>query len=206
MLVIKPRLKGVVYAIIGEPRSLADAKALAAENPYQFEWWALSLVGARPGEPKKGADRGVGGRLYFHDDQTGQTKQIVLQVKSGHVTPAQIQSLHGAMEQERAQIGVFITLNPASAAMRKAATAGFYQSPWGRHPRLQILTIERLLEGDKIDYPPSRQVNVTFKEPVKVPGRAAEQIEIPQAPRRQLAKAPGRSHRAPAKRRRRRAS
>jgi len=30
--------------------------AACAAGPYQFQWWALSLVGARPLEKKKGAD------------------------------------------------------------------------------------------------------------------------------------------------------
>jgi hypothetical protein len=44
------------YKVIGEPTSIHDAEQLAAEDPYQFQWWALGLVGARPTEQKKGAD------------------------------------------------------------------------------------------------------------------------------------------------------
>jgi len=36
------------YGVIGEPVDLKGAEALAKEDPYQFQWWALSLVGARP--------------------------------------------------------------------------------------------------------------------------------------------------------------
>jgi hypothetical protein len=53
--------------------------------------------------------------------------------------------------------------------MRKeAASAGFYKSPWGnKHLRLQLLTIEDLLNGRGIDYPPHEQVNVTIKKAPK---------------------------------------
>ena len=61
--------------VIGEPVSIPDAEALAAQDPRQFQWWALGLVGARPVEHKKGADRGIDGRLYFHDEAKGKTKQ-----------------------------------------------------------------------------------------------------------------------------------
>ena len=71
------------YEIIGEPVSLPDAEVLAASDPYQFQWWALGLVGARPIEQKKGADKGIDGRIYFHDSD-GATKQIVLSVKAGN--------------------------------------------------------------------------------------------------------------------------
>ena len=46
----------------------------------------------------------------------------------------------------------------------EAASGGFYESPWGRHPRIQILTIEELLAGKGIDAPPLGQANVTFKK------------------------------------------
>ena len=34
------------YSVIGEPVSDPDASELAKEDPYQFQWWALGLVGA----------------------------------------------------------------------------------------------------------------------------------------------------------------
>jgi len=37
---------GVDYEVIGEPVSLPDAQALAESDPFQFQWWALGLVGA----------------------------------------------------------------------------------------------------------------------------------------------------------------
>jgi hypothetical protein len=43
----------------------------------------------------------------------------------------------------------------------EAATAGFYASPWGRHPRIQILTVEDILRGKGIGYLAPRSSNVT---------------------------------------------
>jgi len=63
------------FQVIGEPTTLEEAASLAAQDKYQFQWWALGLVGARPAEGKKGADRGIDGRLYFHDDASGKTKR-----------------------------------------------------------------------------------------------------------------------------------
>ena len=74
--------KQAIYKVIGEPVSLPDAEVLAQEDAYQFQWWALGLVGARPVEQKKGADQGIDGRLYFHDEHhdIGKTKQILFSV------------------------------------------------------------------------------------------------------------------------------
>ena len=152
------------YEVIGEPTTLEGAQELAEMDKFQFEWWALGLVGARPADPKKGADRGIDGRLYFHDDQSGKTKQVIISVKGGHTGVAHIRDLVGVLDREKAQIGVEITLNEPTQPMRsEAASAGFYDSPWGKHPRVQILTIEELLEGAQIDMPPIRQVNQTYR-------------------------------------------
>ncbi len=173
----------VEYDVVGEPVSLPDAKALANQDPYQFQYWALGLVGARPAEPKKGADRGIDGRLYFHDEaKRGQTKQIILQVKSGHTTVAHVRDLRGVLDREKAQMGVLITLEEATQSMRiEAASAGFYESPgWGKkYPRLQVLSVAELLGGKRIDYPPSREVNVTFNKAPRANCGGSEQTELP---------------------------
>ncbi len=180
---IKNRLKDMFgkttnYEVIGEPTSLPDARALAEQDPWQFQWWALGLVGARPVEQKKGADRGIDGRLYFHDEADtakAKTKQIIISVKAGHVTASQIRDLRGVVEREKAQIGVLLTMEEPTSAMRKeAAASGFYKSPWGsQHPTLQILTIEDLLNGRAIDFPHTGDVR-TFKKAPKAKGKEVE--------------------------------
>lgn len=161
----------VKYRVIGEPVSLPDAGTLAQQNRYQFQWWALGLVGARPVEQKKGADKGIDGRLYFHDEADTaktKTKQIVISVKSGKVGVKDVRDLRGVLEREEAQIAVLISMEkPTKEMCAEAAGAGFYQSPWGKHPVIQILTIEELLKGKKIDYPDVPGVNVTFKKAPK---------------------------------------
>jgi len=154
------------YEIIGEPVSVTDAAELAKQDPFQFQSWALGLVGARvTTQTKKGADRGIDGRLYFHDDKSGRTKQIILSVKAGeHVNVAHVRDLRGVLDREKAEIGVLISMEPPSKPMLKeAAEAGSYKSPHieERFPRIQILTIEQLLGGHQIAYP--RLLDVTYK-------------------------------------------
>ena len=184
---IKSRLRDAfgdqtAYHVIGEPVSMPDAEALAASEPYQFQWWALGLVGARLVEQKKGSDRGIDGRLYFHDEaQGGKTKQVIFSVKAGHTGVAHMHELRGVIEREQAEIGVLITMQePTQPARREAAGAGFYHSPSYNtdHPRLQILTIAELLAGKGIDMPPIGQVNVTFKKGPKAQIKKAQQPEL----------------------------
>ena len=150
------------YEVLGQPRDVASAQALATDSEnsgrYQFEWWALGLVDARPAQDrKKGADSGIDGYINFFDDNSGKAKRIVAQVKSGHVTRNQIATLKGDMEREKAEIGLFITLREPTGPMRaEAASAGFYTPehfPDAQYPRVQILTVEELLNGNRADYP-----------------------------------------------------
>jgi site-specific DNA-methyltransferase (adenine-specific) len=162
---------GINYAVVGEPEDVGSAGQLAHDDRYQFQWWALSLVKARPlgGQEgskagKKGSDRGVDGVITFIDESSGKAKQILVQVKSGHVKSGDIRDLKGTLEREKAAIGLFITLEPSSRDMdEEAAAAGFYHSPgWNRdYPKLQILTVQQLLSGGEVKMPPSA---MTFKQ------------------------------------------
>jgi site-specific DNA-methyltransferase (adenine-specific) len=158
----------VEFEVIGEPVSLPDAVKLAEEDRFQFQWWALGLVGARPTEQKKGADKGIDGRLYFHDYPKGPTKQVILSVKSGKVSVKDVRELRGTVIREKAMIGVLITLQKPTKPMRtEAASFGFYESPWNtKHPRLQILTVDQLLKGAKIDLPGRDETNITYKRAI----------------------------------------
>jgi len=163
------------YEIVGQPKDLESAKALALESEhsgrYQFEWWALGLVDARPAQDKKkGSDKGVDGFINFFDDTSGKAKTIIVQVKSGHVNVAHIHALKGVLEREKAPIGVYITLEePTKPMIEEAAAAGFYEPehwPGKYYPRVQILTIQQLLDGKTVDYPRYAPV-ATFKKAPK---------------------------------------
>jgi site-specific DNA-methyltransferase (adenine-specific) len=150
---------------------------LAQDDRYQFQWWALSLVRAQPvgatgGSPqgKKGSDKGIDGVIRFLDDSTGKPKRAIVQVKSGKVKAGDVRDLRGVVEREQAAMGVFITLEPASKDMlAEAAGAGFYHSPgWNRtYPRLQVLTIADLFNGQEVKMP---MTATTFKQAGKEQG------------------------------------
>ena len=164
-------VSGADYAVIGEPTTVDAARAMAQdsanEGRYQFEWWALSLVRAKPvggksgsRRGKKGADKGIDGVINFFepdDKGRGKARKAVVQVKSGAVKSGDIRDLKGTIEREKAAIGIFITLEKPTAAMGKEAlAAGYYESDFWRkgYRRLQILTIGDLLGGAMVDMPP----------------------------------------------------
>ncbi len=176
------------YQVIGEPEDLSGAQQLARDDRYQFQWWALSLIEARPlggsegsKTGKKGADRGVDGAIAFLDDRKGGVKRALVQVKSGHVNSSHIRDLKGTLERENAQIGVYITLEaPTRDMLSEAASAGFYHSEiWDRdYPRIQILSIEELLAGAEVKLPPTPKGAEAFKQAGKVDPEGPKQGEL----------------------------
>jgi DNA methylase len=65
---------GIPFEVHGTPKDLASARDLASRDKYQFQWWAVSLVGAVPyGGKKKGADTGIDGIVWFKPD--GRTRR-----------------------------------------------------------------------------------------------------------------------------------
>ncbi len=159
---------GKDYDVKGEPADTESARALARKDPYEFQAWALSLVPAKmiaatDGKgPKKGADGGIDGEVTFIDDASGKGKRIIVQVKSGKVGRNLIGELRGTIEREKAAMGVFVCLErPTQPMLDEAAGAGFYASPhWGqKYPRIQIITIDELMNGAQVKMPPS---SITF--------------------------------------------
>lgn len=183
---MKQRLKDTFgdaaqYEVIGEPVSVPDAEALAKSDPYQFQWWALGLVGARPVDEKKGADKGIDGKIVFQGDRPGSFESVILSVKAGATNVAHVRDLRGVLDREKAAIGVLITMQePTKPMLTEAATAGIFESEtWGKkHPRMQILTVADLLNGKAIDMPPLRQVHATFKKARKHTAVKGEQLTL----------------------------
>lgn len=145
--------------VLGQPTEVEGARAFAKspEGRYQFQWWALNLIDATPvgGVRKKGADRGIDGTITF-TNETGKLESVLVSVKSGHVNSAQVRDLKGTVDRETAAIGLFITLDEPTKAMKlEATTSGLYHSElWNRdYPKLQILTIAELLSGAKPELP-----------------------------------------------------
>ena len=147
---------------------MAGAIQLASENKFQFQAWALGLVGARvANSDKRGADRGIDGRKVFFDDDSGKAKEIIFSVKGGQsVQDSELRDLAGTVSAENADIGVFISLaEPTRPMQKRAAEAGFYTSSDGsKYPRLQLLTIKGLLEATQHLQRPLHVRDATFKK------------------------------------------
>jgi site-specific DNA-methyltransferase (adenine-specific) len=180
---VQERSETTVVRVIGEPVTPEDAAKLAAEDKFQFQWWALGLLGARPEEQKKGADKGIDGKILFRDDpEAAKPEQIIIQVKGGKAGARDVRDLRGVIDREQAAIGVLIMLHEPSAPMEtEAASAGFYvhKTNQQRYPRLQLRTVADLMAGKGIQRPSTvAATDETFKEAPKAKPKGHKQKEL----------------------------
>ncbi|HCW32023.1 TPA: site-specific DNA-methyltransferase [Candidatus Peregrinibacteria bacterium] len=161
---LKEQYPKIEINIDGLPETVQSAKMLFRKDPFEFEYWALNLVNARPANSKsqgnmKGADKGIDGIYRFTDpsDEENPYKKIIVQIKGGrHVQRNQIATLKGDVDREKAEGGLFVTLEPPTKPMiHEAIEAGKFKVRFNdqEFPKIQIITVEDLLHGEKPDLP-----------------------------------------------------
>jgi DNA modification methylase len=139
------------YEISGVPLSVEGAKDLFERDKRQFQHWAVETAGGFCNNKQSG-DLGIDGRIYF-ETQAG-LKSMVLSVKGGHLNPAHVRELRGVLEREDTEMAGFICLEkPTRGMTQEAAKAGMYKYQGQDYPRLQIRTIEELLDENAFDTP-----------------------------------------------------
>ena len=144
------------YRVHGIPHDLDGARALFAANPFDFERWAVSLVDGQPNQKQVG-DKGIDGTIRFPTDNKGGMGRALVSVKGGAtVNPGMVRDLVGTVEQQKADMGVFICLSESTKGMREVENAsGSYAWPVdGRtFPKVQLLTVAELLAGKRPNMP-----------------------------------------------------
>ncbi len=148
----------------GVPKDINSAIALANRKDdktrKEFEKWAVLTYSKNQARinDKKGADGGIDGVTYFLISNTENGKAI-FQVKSGGANRSTIATLNSDRQREKAEFGILITMDKPTASMLKEVVAvGKYKHPLlnREDDRIQIITIENILEGNRIDLPMAR--------------------------------------------------
>ncbi len=171
--------KHIKIEVDGLPKDLTGAKSLFKKDPFEFEYWALDLVNAMPSQSKTkenmhGADEGIDGIIiFFAGSKNGKSEhgRILVQVKGGGVQRNDIATLKGDIEREKADGGLFITLEkPTRPMIQEAVSVGNFSVGYSKaeFPKIQILTIEELLNGRLPNLPPSSGVYYKEAKPIEI--------------------------------------
>jgi site-specific DNA-methyltransferase (adenine-specific) len=171
--------KHIKIEVDGLPKDLTGAKSLFKKDPFEFEYWVLDLVNAVPSQSKtkekmRGADKGIDGIIVFFKGSKNSKSEhgkILVQVKGGGVQRSDIATLKGDIEREKADGGLFVTLEkPTRPMMKEAVSVGNFSVGYSKaeFPKIQILTVEELLKGKRPILPPSSSVYYKEAKPVEI--------------------------------------
>lgn len=139
------------YRVVGIPHDLAGAEALFKANAFDFERWAVTVIGGRANEKQVG-DRGIDGVVRFPLDKRN-VGRILVSVKGGStLNPAMVRDLRGTVERERAEMGILVTLGTPTRGMTDEANRSgsyHYDLTGATFPRIQIVTVPEILAGKR---------------------------------------------------------
>jgi hypothetical protein len=148
----------------GIPRDMESVKALVHKKDdrvrKEFEKWAVLTFSDNHAviNEKKGADKGIDGVAYTvagRDDKGSITSlPVIFSVKSGHVGRKEMAELRGTIEREKAAAGILITLEkPTKPMIQEAKQAGQFKGDFATFDRLQIVTVEEILNHKRMNLP-----------------------------------------------------
>lgn len=177
-----------VWTEHGEPADVDQAAHLAGTNAYDFQWWAVRLLGGHPprGEKKKGGDGGVDGELTLTDRSAARRRGIV-SVKGGrNLTPDFVKALAETARQEKADFGVLVTMYPPTQGMRDVARdcgpVSWATAESGRLAhRIRIITVPEIMAG-QVQWPGTIERPRSQSSPPPPETREGETLRLPFAP------------------------
>ena len=143
----------------GTPDSVAEARKLARQDPFEFEKWVCGYIGAEgmfrePGE--RGADGGVDGVLKFFPVREGKKvkpEYAIVQVKGGKVSPDSVKALHETVRRYEATAGVMVCFRDQLGTVENQRVKATFSDAWGSYPVIQGFSVESLLSDGQLDLP-----------------------------------------------------
>ena len=151
-------MEGQDFTIDGIPSTLEGAVDLWTKDKYHFQQWAVEQADGFV-TTKRTADGGVDGRIYFAVPETKELQSMTVEVKGGvNVTIESLRALKGVLDYDNALMAGLIIREPLGAVKarnfnRFMADAGTIELWGNEYPKMQILTIEELLEGKRFATP-----------------------------------------------------
>ncbi|MCL1831916.1 MAG: restriction endonuclease [Oscillospiraceae bacterium] len=157
----------------GIPQDMDAAIELANKKDdrlrKEFEKWTILTYSENKAmiNDKKGKDYGIDGAIRVQE-RDGQFADALFSVKSGAVSSSVIRDFRGVIERDEAAFGVFITLKePTKDMKQEAALAGTYSNGlMGEFPRIKIVTVQDILNGETLNIPVAADVTKKAKESV----------------------------------------
>ncbi|MYI40951.1 MAG: hypothetical protein F4063_03135, partial [Chloroflexi bacterium] len=149
---------GHEYVIDGVPRSIEGAIELWRQDAYQFQKWCVELVDGYV-TVNKTADGGIDGRIYFDMPDEAVLQCMALEVKGGeNVGINTVRELNAVLLEDNVKMAGLICLHTPGDQQRRnflrtMALAGTIELEGRQYPRIQLLTVDEILNGKRFSMP-----------------------------------------------------
>lgn len=155
-----PQVQDSDIRTLGLPESIADAKSLARENPFEFEKWVCGRIGANgmgirkaPGD--RGADGGIDGviELALIHGRKVDKAYVIVQVKGGKVTPDAVKALSETVRRLDAVAGVMVCFEDQMNTVENQRSRDTWSDDTGTYPFIQGYSVGNLLQDKRLKLP-----------------------------------------------------
>lgn len=108
---------------------------------------------------RRTGDGGIDGRLYFAVPDRRELQSMVLEVKGGAgASIADVRALRGVLQREEAALAGLVVMDEPGERQRRnfareMAGAGDMDILGTRYPRMQMLTVQEILDGKRFATP-----------------------------------------------------
>lgn len=164
--------EGVDFTVEGVPHTVEGAQDLWERDKYQFQKWAIEQIDGFV-TTRKTVDGGIDGRLYFSLPDRRELQSMVLEVKGGKsVNISIVRDLRGVLERDQALMAGLVVMDDLGDRKtanfhREMAEAGDLNVNGVLYPRMQMLTVQEILDGKR------------FRTPSVARGKAMVQPALP---------------------------
>ncbi|MDE0609336.1 MAG: DNA methyltransferase [Anaerolineaceae bacterium] len=158
-------VEGRDFEVEGVPRNMEGAIDLWKRDRYHFQKWAVEQVDGFV-TSKRTADGGIDGRIYFAMPDEEQLQSMVVEVKGGrNVNIGDVRALGNVLDSSGAQLAGLIVMHPPGERQRRnfereMAAKGDLEidtvPETEYYQRMQLLTVQEILEGKRFDTPGAR--------------------------------------------------
>ncbi len=151
-------VEGRDFTIEGVPRNMKGAKDLWERDKYHFQKWAVEQVDGFV-TTRRTTDGGIDGRLYFALPREKSLQSMAIEVKGGkNVSIRDLRALRGVLDNDTALMAGFIIMDPLGDTKDLnfhsfMAEAGDLDVEGIKYARMQMLTVEEILEGKRFHTP-----------------------------------------------------
>ena len=151
-------IEGRDFLVEGVPRTVEGAQDLWQRDKYHFQKWAVEQVDGFV-TSKRTADGGIDGRVYFAMHGEPDLQSMVVEVKGGaSVNVSDWRALKGVLSRDDALLAGLIIMEPLGGAKarnfsREVMDLAPLEILGIEYPRMQILTVEEILEGKRFQTP-----------------------------------------------------